>query len=120
MKRVISGVKPTGDVTLGNYLGAMKRWGRMSSDDGSECLFFIPNLHALTVRPAAEDLKLKTLSAVAWLPAVGVDIEKSRIFRQSDIAAHSELTWILNNYTTMGELTRMTPFSICGRCSIAN
>jgi len=110
MKRVISGVKPTGDVTLGNYLGAMKRWGEMSADAGLECLFFVPDLHALNIRPSADELRMKTRSAVAWLLACGVDPDKSVIFKQSDVPAHSELTVILNNYATVGELNRMTQF----------
>jgi tryptophanyl-tRNA synthetase len=110
MKRVISGIKPTGEVTLGNYLGAMKRWGEMSRESGREYLFFIPDLHALNVRPGADDLRAQTRSAAAWLLAMGVDLGRAVIFRQSEVPAHSELTWILNNYTTVGELNRMTQF----------
>jgi tryptophanyl-tRNA synthetase len=110
MKRVVSGIKPTGDVTLGNYLGAMKRWGEMSADPEREHFFFVPNLHALTARPDPEDLKRDSRSAVAWLLASGVDHDHSYIFMQSQVPAHSELTWILNNYTTVGELNRMTQF----------
>ena len=110
MKRVVSGVKPTGDLTLGNYLGAMRRWGEMSADPDREHFFFVPNLHALTVRPDPEQLKRDSRSAVAWLLASGVDHDHSYIFMQSQVPAHSELTWILNNYTTMGELSRMTQF----------
>jgi len=103
-------VKPTGDVTLGNYLGAMKRWGEMSADTDLECLFFVPDLHALNIRPSADDLRMKTRSAVAWLLACGVNPDKAVIFKQSEVPAHSELTCILNNYTTLGELNRMTQF----------
>jgi len=110
VKRVVSGVKPTGDLTLGNYLGAMRRWGEMSADPDREHFFFVPNLHALTVRPDPEQLKRDSRSAVAWLLASGVDHDHSYIFMQSQVPAHSELTWILNNYTTMGELSRMTQF----------
>jgi tryptophanyl-tRNA synthetase len=110
MKRVVSGIKPTGDVTLGNYLGAMKRWGEMSADPEREHFFFVPNLHALTARPDPEELKHDSRSAVAWLLASGVDHDHSYIFMQSQVPAHSELTWILNNYTTLGELNRMTQF----------
>ncbi|HSX01711.1 MAG TPA: tryptophan--tRNA ligase [Candidatus Saccharimonadia bacterium] len=110
MKRVVSGVKPTGDVTLGNYVGAMKRWGEMSREAEREHFFFIPNLHALTSRPRSDDLARWTRSAVAWLLACGVDLEHSYIFAQSQVPAHSELTWVLNNYTTVGELNRMTQF----------
>jgi tryptophanyl-tRNA synthetase len=110
VKRVVSGVKPTGDLTLGNYLGAMKRWGEMSADPERECFFFVPNLHALTSRPDPEDLRRNSRAAVAWLLATGADHEHTYIFMQSQVPAHSELTWILNNYTTVGELNRMTQF----------
>ncbi len=110
MKRVVSGVKPTGDLTLGNYIGAMKRWGEMSRDPEREHFFFVPNLHALTVRPDPEKLHYDSRSAVAWLIASGVDHDHSYVFMQSQVPAHSELTWILNNYTTVGELNRMTQF----------
>ncbi len=110
MKRVVSGVKPTGELTLGNYIGAMKRWGQMSADPDREHFFFVPNLHALTVRPDPEDLRRDSRSAVAWLLASGVDHDHSYIFMQSQVPAHSEMMWILNNYTTVGELNRMTQF----------
>jgi tryptophanyl-tRNA synthetase len=110
VKRVVSGIKPTGSVTLGNYLGAIKRWGAMSADPSREHFFFVPNLHALTVRPDPETLKKDSRAAVAWLLASGVDHDHSYIFMQSQVPAHSELTWILNNYTTVGELNRMTQF----------
>jgi tryptophanyl-tRNA synthetase len=110
MKRVLSGVKPTGDLTLGNYIGAMKRWVAMSRQEGVEHFWFVPNLHALTTRPNPEELKYNTRSAVAWLMASGIDPAMSYIFVQSQIPAHSELTWILNNYATLGELNRMTQF----------
>jgi len=106
----VSGVKPTGDLTLGNYLGAMRRWGEMSADPEREHFFFVPNLHALTIRPDSVQLKHDSRAAVAWLLASGVDHDHSYIFMQSQVPAHSELTWILNNYTTMGELSRMTQF----------
>lgn len=110
MKRVISGVKPTGELTLGNYIGAMKRWGEMSANPDREHFFFVPNLHALTVRPDPKTLHSNSRSAVAWLLASGVDHDHAYIFMQSQVPAHSELMWILNNYTTMGELNRMTQF----------
>ena len=110
MKRVLSGVKPTGDLTLGNYIGAMKRWATMSRQADVEHFWFVPNLHALTTRPNPVELKRNTRSAVAWLMAAGIDPATSYIFVQSQIPAHSELTWILNNYATIGELNRMTQF----------
>jgi len=110
VKRIVSGVKPTGDLTLGNYIGAVKRWGEMSADPAAEHFFFVPNLHALTSRPDPEELLTRSRSVVAWLIAAGVDHDHSYIFMQSQVSAHSELTWILNNYTTIGELNRMTQF----------
>lgn len=111
MKRVVSGIKPSGDLTLGNYLGAMKRWAEsQNKDKDSENFFFIANLHAITVKQDPEQLKKRTLDVVAWLLTVGVDPNKSVIFVQSMIPAHSEICWILNNYVTMGELGKMTQF----------
>jgi len=110
VKRVVSGVKPTGELTLGNYIGAMKRWGEMSAKPDQENFFFVPNLHALTVRPDPADLLRDSRSAVAWLVASGADHENTYIFMQSQVPAHSELAWILNNYATVGELNRMTQF----------
>lgn len=108
MKRVLSGIKPSGDVTLGNYLGAMRRWAR--EQDGRENFYFIPNLHALNGRPDPHALMQNSLAAASWLIAMGVDAAKSSIFMQSQIPAHSELMWILTNFVTMGELNRMTQF----------
>lgn len=110
MKRVVSGIKPSGDLTIGNYLGAMKRWAENQHKEGYENFFFIANLHAITVRQDPEQLKKRTFDIVAWLLTVGVDPNVSVIFIQSMIPAHSEICWILNNYVTMGELSRMTQF----------
>jgi tryptophanyl-tRNA synthetase len=82
----------------------------MSAEVAREHFFFVPNLHALTSRPDPEDLRRDSRSAVAWLLASGVDHEHSYIFMQSQVPAHAELMWILNNYTTVGELNRMTQF----------
>lgn len=110
MKRVVSGIKPSGDLTIGNYLGAMKRWAEHQDEEGYENFFFIANLHAITVKQDPEKLKLRTYDIVAWLLTVGVDPNKSVIFIQSMIPAHSEICWILNNYVTMGELSKMTQY----------
>ncbi len=109
-KRVVSGIKPSGDLTIGNYLGAMKGWAANQHKDGYENFFFIANLHAITVRQDAELLQKRTLDIVAWLITSGVDPNRSVIFVQSMIPAHSEICWILNNYVTMGELGKMTQF----------
>ncbi len=110
MKRVVSGIKPSGDLTIGNYLGAMKRWAENQHLDGYENFFFVANLHAITVKQDAGQLKKRTLDIVAWLLTVGVDPNRSVIFIQSMIPAHSEICWILNNYVTMGELGKMTQY----------
>lgn len=108
MTRVVSGIKPSGDLTIGNYLGAMIRWPEGQHD--KECFFFIANLHAITVKQDPEELRNRTLDIVAWLLTVGVDPAISTIFVQSQIPAHSEIAWILNNYTMLGELNKMTQF----------
>lgn len=108
MKTVFSGLKPSGDMTIGNYLGAMKHWP--VGQESQRSIFFVPNLHAITVRQDATLLKSRTYDLVAWLLAVGVDPKQSVILVQSKVSAHAELAWILNNYVTMGELSRMTQF----------
>ncbi|MEO8447174.1 MAG: tryptophan--tRNA ligase [bacterium] len=110
MTRIVSGIKPSGDLTIGNYLGAMKGWAGNQHREGYENFFFIANLHAITVRQDPEQLRKRTFDIVAWLLTVGVDPNHSVIFIQSMLPAHSEISWILNNYVTMGELSKMTQF----------
>ena len=107
--RALSGIQATGGTTLGNYLGAIKRW---AADQGKydENFYFIPDLHTLTVRQSPKELNDATYSTTAWLLTAGIDPKKSTIYLQSQIPAHSELFWILNNYVTMGELSRMTQY----------
>ncbi len=107
-KRVFSAIKPTGNPTLGNYLGAMKYWGRMS--DEYDCLFSVADLHAITVAIEPKDLRENTKRLFALLIAIGIDPEKNILFVQSHVPAHSELCWLLNNYTMFGEARRMTQF----------
>jgi tryptophanyl-tRNA synthetase len=109
MKTVFSGLKPTGEMTIGNYLGAIKHWPLAQSDE-VRTIFFVPNAHAITVRQNPEEIKKRTLDLVAWLITSGIDPKKSIILIQSMVPAHSELFWILDNYVTMGELNRMTQF----------
>jgi tryptophanyl-tRNA synthetase len=108
MKTIFSGLKPSGDMTIGNYLGAMKYWPK--DQDKHRTIFFIPNLHAITVRQDPSLLKQRTFDLVAWLITVGVDPDKSIILVQSMVSEHAELAWILNNYVTMGEMSRMTQY----------
>ena len=108
MKRILSGVQATGELHLGNYLGALKPWAQLQHD--GEAFYFIPNLHSLNVRPKPEELRQAVYDTVAWLLAAGIDPTKSKLFAQSQIPAHSELCWILSNFVTMGELERMTQY----------
>jgi tryptophanyl-tRNA synthetase len=104
--RVVSGIQPTGDLHLGNLLGAILRWVRMQ--DEAECLFFLADLHALTVDVDPAQLGRSVREMAAALIASGIDPAKSIIFRQSAIPAHAELCWILNGTARMGWLNRMT------------
>lgn len=108
MKRVFSGVQPTGNIHLGNYLGALKQFVELQEDH--ECIYCIVDMHAITVPQDPKVLKEHILDVAALYLAVGVDPEKSIVFVQSDVPGHAELSWILtcNSYT--GELSRMTQF----------
>ncbi len=107
-KRMISGIKPTGTLTLGNYIGAMKNFVELQNDN--EMLVFVADLHALTIDIKPEDLLENRKNIVASYLAVGLDPAKTKIFYQSEIAAHTQLNWILENQTTVGELSRMTQY----------
>jgi len=104
--RVVSGIQPTGDLHLGNLLGAILRWVRMQ--DEAECLFFLADLHALTIYVDPAELHANVREMAAALIASGIDPKKSLIYRQSMIPAHAELTWILSGTARMGWLNRMT------------
>ncbi|MEI6169658.1 MAG: tryptophan--tRNA ligase [Candidatus Saccharibacteria bacterium] len=109
MKTILSGLKPTGEMTIGNYIGAMKHWP-LTQGKGNKTIFFVPNAHALTARQDPKEIRKRTLDLAAWLLTVGIDPKESTILIQSMVSAHSELFWILDNYVTMGELNRMTQF----------
>src|SRR6476661_8457010 len=104
--RVVSGIQPTGGLHLGNLLGAILRWVRMQ--DEAECLFFLADLHALTVDVDPSELRSNVREMAAALIASGIDPKKSALFRQSAVPAHAELCWILNGTARMGWLNRMT------------
>ena len=106
--RVVSGIQPTGDLHLGNLLGAILRWVRMQ--DEAECLFFLADLHALTVEVDPDALRANVREMAAALIASGIDPAKSIVFAQSAVPAHSELAWILQCTARMGWLERMTQF----------
>jgi tryptophanyl-tRNA synthetase len=106
--RVVSGIQPTGDLHLGNLLGAILRWVRMQ--DEADCLFFLADLHALTVDVEPEQLRSSTREMAAALIASGIDPRKSLIFAQSAVPAHAQLAWVLQGTARMGWLNRMTQF----------
>ncbi len=109
--RVVSGIQPTGNLHLGNYLGAIKQWVAMQDQvaaTGGDCLFFLADLHALTQPVVAAELAANTLEMAATLLACGIDPARSILFNQARVAAHSELAWILNGTARMGWLNRMT------------
>ncbi len=107
-KRVLSGVQSTGNLTLGNFLGAINNWVTMQEQ--YDCYYMIADLHSLTVRNDPNTLRENALKLIALYVAAGLDPQKNNIFVQSHVSAHSELSWILNCYTYMGELSRMTQF----------
>lgn len=106
--RVFSGIQPTGDIHLGNYLGAVKRWVELQQEH--DCLFCVVDLHALTLPWDAPALRGQVLSTAAILLASGIDPQRSILFAQSDVPAHSELAWILTCLARVGELRRMIQF----------
>lgn len=108
MKRVFSGIQPSGDIHIGNYIGAIKQW--VAHQDESENIFCIVDLHAITVPQSPEQLKQKIRQIAAIYLAAGIDTKKSHIFVQSEISQHAELAWILNCFTPMGWMNRMTQF----------
>ncbi|HHU84073.1 MAG TPA: tryptophan--tRNA ligase [Clostridiales bacterium] len=107
-KVVLSLIQPTGTPTLGNYLGALRNWAKMAED--YNCIFGCADLHSITIRTEAQDLKKRTRDLYALLIALGLNPEKNIIFVQSQVPQHSELAWILNCYTMFGEASRMTQF----------
>ena len=107
-KRVLSMIQPTGNFTLGNYLGALKNFVALQND--YECVYALADLHAITVRQDPAAFRKNTLSAYAMMLALGIDPEKSIFFIQSQVPEHAQLAWVLNCYTQFGELSRMTQF----------
>jgi len=108
MKRVFSGVQPTGNIHLGNYLGALKQFVELQEDH--ECIYCIVDMHAITVPQDPKELKEHILDVAALYLAVGVDPKKSIVFVQSDVPGHAELNWVLTCSSYTGELSRMTQF----------
>lgn len=118
--RVVSGIQPTGNLHLGNYLGAIRNWVRMqdeiagadgsTKEEGGECLFFLADLHAISMAHDPAALKAGTLEMTAALVACGIDPDKSILFNQAQVPAHAELQWLLSGTARMGWLNRMTQF----------
>lgn len=107
-KRIFSGIQPSGCVTLGNYLGAIKNW--VGLQDEYDCLYSVVDLHSITVRQDPAQLRKRCVEFLSLFLACGLDPQKNIMYFQSHVSAHAELAWILNCYTYMGELNRMTQF----------
>ena len=107
-KVMLSGIQPSGDLHLGNYLGAVKNWAALA--DEFDCYYFMADLHSITVRQNPAELRRRSVAQLAQYIACGLDPEKNTLFIQSHVHEHAELGWILNCYTMFGELSRMTQF----------
>lgn len=105
---VFSGAQPSGELTIGNYMGALRQWVQMQDD--YDCIYCIVDQHAITVRQDPDELRKRTLDTLALYLACGIDHQKSTIFVQSHVPQHAQLSWALNCYTYFGELSRMTQF----------
>jgi tryptophanyl-tRNA synthetase len=108
MNRIFSGIQPTGNLHLGNYLGAIRNWVNLQGD--YECLFCLVDLHAITVWQDPDELTANTREVTAGLLAAGLDPKNNTIFIQSQVSGHAELAWIFNCVARMGWLNRMTQF----------
>ncbi|MBQ2754327.1 MAG: tryptophan--tRNA ligase [Clostridia bacterium] len=107
-KRILSGIQSSGLLTLGNYIGALRNWGTLQDD--YDCFYCVADLHSITVRQDPAQFRKRAMEIFTIYLASGIDPEKSTLFFQSHVSAHAELNWILNCYTYMGELQRMTQF----------
>ena len=107
-KVMLSGIQPSGDLHLGNYLGAIKNWAARAEE--FDCYYFMADMHTITVRQTPADLRRRTLEQLAQYIACGLDPEQNTLFIQSHVPQHAELGWVLNCYTMFGELSRMTQF----------
>ncbi|TMO59461.1 tryptophan--tRNA ligase [Pseudoalteromonas aurantia] len=105
---VLSGMQPTGGMTIGNYVGAINQW--LNLQENHESYFMLADLHAITVRQKPEELRERVLNGIALYVACGIDPEKAALFVQSQVSEHAQLGWVLNCYAQMGELNRMTQF----------
>jgi len=108
--RVVSGIQPTGSLHLGNYLGAIRNWVQMQDDVAGDCLYFLADLHAISLPHNPAELASNTREMAAALVACGIDTDRSILFNQARVPAHAELQWLLNGTARMGWLNRMTQF----------
>ena len=109
-KRILSGIQPSGALTLGNYVGALRNFAELQKEDKYECFYMIADLHSITVKQVPKELRKNSLDLLALFLACGLDGEKDPIFYQSHVAAHAQLGWALDCFTYFGELSRMTQF----------
>ncbi|WP_369282362.1 tryptophan--tRNA ligase [Oscillibacter sp. GMB15532] len=107
-RRILSGIQPSGDLTLGSYLGAIRNWTALA--DEYDCYYMLVDMHTITVRQEPAELRRHTLTQLAAYIACGLNPEKNTLFIQSHVPAHAQLAWVLNCYTMFGELSRMTQF----------
>ena len=117
-RSVFSGVQPSGELTIGNYIGAIRNWVELQED--YDCYYCVVDQHAITIPQTPKDLRKNTLDVFALLLATGIDPEKSTVFIQSHVPAHAELAWVLNSFTYMGQLNRMTQYKEKSRRSEEN
>ncbi len=117
-KRIFSGIQPSGALTLGNYLGALKNWVMLQ--DEYDCVYCIVDMHAITVPKEPKDLRRNTLEVLANYVACGLDPDKSTLFIQSHVPAHAECAWIMNCFSYFGELSRMTQFKDKSKKNVGN
>ena len=108
MARVFSGVQPTGNIHIGNYLGALRQFVQLQDDN--DCIYCVVDMHSITVPQDPKELRQHTLDVAALYMAIGLDPEKAILFVQSDVSGHAELSWILTCSSYTGELSRMTQF----------
>ena len=105
---IFSGIQPSGTLTLGNYIGALRNFSKLQDD--YDCIYSIVDMHAITVRQNPADLRRRCMELAAIYIASGIDPKKSLIYCQSHVSAHAELAWVLNCFTYMGEMSRMTQY----------
>ena len=110
MKTIYSAIQPSGVMTLGNYIGAVDNWHRLQNDDNNKCIFALADLHTITVRQDPQKFHENAMSFYALLLALGLDPKKNIVYFQSHVKEHAYLSWLLNCYTMVGEMNRMTQF----------